>query len=198
MYFHEKDIISRYLEWLIEWFIDDIFAIWVGPKEILIEFLDSLSSKNDRIKLTHCIRASHFISWHVPLQRQHQCCNSLHFRSLLTSIYISIISSKYIYPFGAPWDGNLANQNAHSIVVILILNNNIIYWPRPEPKHLPEKTNVVSTGKTMEAFHFVGYVLINGHLFELDGLTLYPIDHGKASWSVLAFQYTGLEMKDEV
>jgi Ubiquitin carboxyl-terminal hydrolase, family 1 len=30
-----------------------------------------------------------------------------------------------------------------------------------------------------EAFHFVSYVLVNGHLFELDGLKPYPIDHGK-------------------
>lgn len=31
---------------------------------------------------------------------------------------------------------------------------------------------------TGEAFHFVSYVPINGHLFELDGLKPYPIDHG--------------------
>lgn len=29
-----------------------------------------------------------------------------------------------------------------------------------------------------EAFHFVSYVPIDGHLFELDGLKPYPIDHG--------------------
>lgn len=49
---------------------------------------------------------------------------------------------------------------------------------RPEPKLLPEKTNAVSTGRAMEAFHFVSYVPINGRLFELDGLKPYPIDHG--------------------
>lgn len=31
----------------------------------------------------------------------------------------------------------------------------------------------------MEAFHFVSYVPIKGRLFELDGLKVYPIDHGK-------------------
>ncbi|XP_036344787.1 ubiquitin carboxyl-terminal hydrolase calypso [Rhagoletis pomonella] len=37
----------------------------------------------------------------------------------------------------------------------------------------------VSTGRfTGEAFHFVSYVPISGHLFELDGLKPYPIDHG--------------------
>ncbi|CAD7011493.1 ubiquitin carboxyl-terminal hydrolase calypso [Ceratitis capitata] len=37
----------------------------------------------------------------------------------------------------------------------------------------------VSTGRfTGEAFHFVSYVPINGHLFELDGLKPFPIDHG--------------------
>lgn len=29
-----------------------------------------------------------------------------------------------------------------------------------------------------ETFHFVSYVPIKGHLFELDGLKRYPIDHG--------------------
>lgn len=51
-------------------------------------------------------------------------------------------------------------------------------FARPEPKLLPEKTNAVSTGRAMEAFHFVSYVPINGRLFELDGLKPYPIDHG--------------------
>ncbi|KAG5676580.1 hypothetical protein PVAND_006403 [Polypedilum vanderplanki] len=31
---------------------------------------------------------------------------------------------------------------------------------------------------TCEAFHFISFVPINGHLFELDGLKPYPMDHG--------------------
>lgn len=49
---------------------------------------------------------------------------------------------------------------------------------RSEPRHLPEKQQGIATTKTMEAFHFVSYVPINNHLFELDGLKPYPIDHG--------------------
>ncbi|KAK2118584.1 Ubiquitin carboxyl-terminal hydrolase bap1 [Saguinus oedipus] len=49
---------------------------------------------------------------------------------------------------------------------------------RPEPRHLPEKQNGLSAVRTMEAFHFVSYVSITGRLFELDGLKVYPIDHG--------------------
>lgn len=49
---------------------------------------------------------------------------------------------------------------------------------RPEPRHLPEKQQGISAVRTMETFHFVSYVPINGHLFELDGLKPYPIDHG--------------------
>ncbi|XP_012886244.1 PREDICTED: ubiquitin carboxyl-terminal hydrolase BAP1 isoform X2 [Dipodomys ordii] len=49
---------------------------------------------------------------------------------------------------------------------------------RPEPRHLPEKQNGLSAVRTMEAFHFVSYVPITGRLFELDGLKVYPIDHG--------------------
>ncbi|XP_037955424.1 ubiquitin carboxyl-terminal hydrolase calypso [Teleopsis dalmanni] len=38
----------------------------------------------------------------------------------------------------------------------------------------------VSTGRFTagEAFHFVSFVPINGHLFELDGLKPFPMDHG--------------------
>lgn len=49
---------------------------------------------------------------------------------------------------------------------------------RPEPRHPPEKQQGLSTVRTMEAFHYVSYVPINGRLFELDGLKPYPIDHG--------------------
>lgn len=52
-------------------------------------------------------------------------------------------------------------------------------FPRPEPRHLPEKQNGLSAVRTMEAFHFVSYVPITGRLFELDGLKVYPIDHGR-------------------
>uniref|UniRef100_A0A8B9NWP3 ubiquitinyl hydrolase 1 n=1 Tax=Apteryx owenii TaxID=8824 RepID=A0A8B9NWP3_APTOW len=41
--------------------------------------------------------------------------------------------------------------------------------------------NGISAVRTMEAFHFVSYVPIKGRLFELDGLKVYPIDHGKSS-----------------
>lgn len=54
-------------------------------------------------------------------------------------------------------------------------------FPRPEPRHLPEKQNGLSAVRTMEAFHFVSYVPITGRLFELDGLKVYPIDHGRHS-----------------
>lgn len=50
---------------------------------------------------------------------------------------------------------------------------------RKEASHLPEKQQGM-TVRTMEAFHFVSYVPIRGHLFELDGLKPYPIDHGKS------------------
>lgn len=54
-----------------------------------------------------------------------------------------------------------------------------VSFPRPEPRHLPEKQNGLSAVRTMEAFHFVSYVPITGRLFELDGLKVYPIDHGR-------------------
>lgn len=63
----------------------------------------------------------------------------------------------------------------------LMLNLTVRLSFRPEPKQLPEKQSGISTVRTMdsESFHFVSYVPINGHLFELDGLKPYPIDHGE-------------------
>ena len=60
MYHHEKDIVAQYSNYLTLYrrFIDDIFAIWDGPKDVLLEFLDALNSKTDRIKLTYCISDS--------------------------------------------------------------------------------------------------------------------------------------------
>ena len=51
------DYYSQYLK-LYKGFIDDIFAIWCGPKGTLLEFLNALNSKTDRIKLTYCISES--------------------------------------------------------------------------------------------------------------------------------------------
>ena len=60
MYYHEKDIVEQYSSYLTLYrrFIDDIFAIWVGPKDTLLEFLDALHNKTERIKLTYCISDS--------------------------------------------------------------------------------------------------------------------------------------------
>lgn len=42
-----------------------------------------------------------------------------------------------------------------------------------------DKSSGISTGRfTGEAFHFVSFVPIDGHLFELDGLKPFPMNHG--------------------
>lgn len=47
--------------------------------------------------------------------------------------------------------------------------------------------NAVQRGQSSDSFHFVSYVPINKHLFELDGLKKFPLDHGPVaegeSWS---------------
>ena len=60
MYYHEIDIVEYYSQYLTVYkrFIDDIFAIWCGPKGILLEFLGALNNKTDRIKLTYSISES--------------------------------------------------------------------------------------------------------------------------------------------
>lgn len=47
-------------------------------------------------------------------------------------------------------------------------------------RRLDKNNSGVSTGGrfTGEAFHFVSFVPINGHLFELDGLKPFPMNHG--------------------
>ncbi|XP_060803218.1 ubiquitin carboxyl-terminal hydrolase calypso [Amyelois transitella] len=53
----------------------------------------------------------------------------------------------------------------------------------PQARKKTDKNAGVSTGRfTGEAYHFVSFVPINGHLFELDGLKPYPTDHGP--WAI--------------
>ena len=60
MYYLEKDVVTQFSNHLLLYkqFIDDIFFVWKGPKENLLEFLSCLNSKNDRIKLTYVIDES--------------------------------------------------------------------------------------------------------------------------------------------
>ena len=50
----EKDIVKYYSEYLALYkrLIDDIFAIWCGPKDIFLEFWGALNNKTDRIILS--------------------------------------------------------------------------------------------------------------------------------------------------
>ena len=60
MYHHERDIIekhSRYIT-LKKRFIDDIFVIWDGPHENLLEFLNAINTKDEHIKITYEISES--------------------------------------------------------------------------------------------------------------------------------------------
>ena len=60
MFHHEKDIVEYYSQYLrlYKRFIDDIFAIWYGPKGTLLEFRDALNNESDRIKFTYYISDS--------------------------------------------------------------------------------------------------------------------------------------------
>ena len=53
-YYLEKDLVTQCSSNLLyERLMDDIFFIWKGPKNNLLDFLSFLNSKNDRIKLTY-------------------------------------------------------------------------------------------------------------------------------------------------
>ena len=60
MYYHERDIIEQYSRYLTLYkhFIDDLFIVWDGPKDKLLEFLCAINSKDERIKITYEISES--------------------------------------------------------------------------------------------------------------------------------------------
>ena len=95
MFHHEKDIVEYYAQYLtlLKRFIDDIFAIWCGPKGTLFEFLNALNSKTDRIKLTYCISESSISFLDLFLYRD-TSSNVLQFSTFLKPL------NKYLYiPF---------------------------------------------------------------------------------------------------
>lgn len=56
----------------------------------------------------------------------------------------------------------------------------------PEPNPLSESMSgkpngITSSARTLEAFHYTCYLPLHDHLFELDGLKPFPIDHGPLS-----------------
>jgi len=59
IYCHKRDIelYSRNLT-LYKCFINDIFVIWEGPRETLLEFLSAINTKDERIKITYEISDS--------------------------------------------------------------------------------------------------------------------------------------------
>ena len=48
---------SQYLQ-LYKRFIDDIIVVWTGPRGLLLEFINALNTKDDRIKITFDISDS--------------------------------------------------------------------------------------------------------------------------------------------
>ena len=90
MLHHEKDIVEYYAQYLMLYkrFIDDIFAIWCGPKGTLFEFLNALKSKLIGPNLLIVLARVAFLFWicfsiEIPLRT---CCNFQPFKSLLTNI----------------------------------------------------------------------------------------------------------------
>lgn len=49
---------------------------------------------------------------------------------------------------------------------------------RQAKRRSDKATGFTTSRSTAEAFHFVSFVPIDGHLFELDGLKPYPMNHG--------------------
>ena len=60
MYYHERDIIEKYSRYLplYKRFIDDIFVMGDGPHDYLLEFVNAINTKDERIKITYEISES--------------------------------------------------------------------------------------------------------------------------------------------
>ena len=92
MYYHERDIIALYSRnlTLYKRFIDDVFVIWEGPRDTLLEFLSAINTKDERIKITYEISDSKisFLDLLLFKDPANNTCNTLPFRNRLISIYI--------------------------------------------------------------------------------------------------------------
>ena len=92
MYYHEKSIaecFSQHLA-LYKCFIDDIFAIWVGTRNILLEFIDLFNTKDERIKITYKISQSS-ISFLDLLLYKDPACTTLQYSTFQKPL------NKYLY-----------------------------------------------------------------------------------------------------
>ena len=123
------------------------------------------------------------------------CCNSLHFRSLLTSICIYPLSCSTL----------LATKKLSSRVN---LSSMLEIAPPPSLswrlgissgsdcnrwlKQKPKRSGVYGTIVFKSTFNYshVRIKSITKYLPDAVSGCLFELDHGKASWSVLAFQYT--------
>ena len=132
---------SQYLK-LYKRFIDDIFAIWCGgPKSTLLEFLNALNSKTDRIKLTFCISESSIASlfWicfplEIPLRT---CCNFPLFKSLLTSIYTYHSSRFTLLAIRKPsLNGNLRGM-LETVLSLIYFMKREKFWKRLRVRGYP-------------------------------------------------------------
>jgi len=92
MYYHERDIIETYTRYLSLYkrFIDDIFVIWDGPRETLLEFLYAINTKDDRIKITYEISDSK-ISFLDLLLFKDTSCGTLQYSTFQKPL------NKYLY-----------------------------------------------------------------------------------------------------
>ena len=89
MYHHEKDIVDQYSSYLTLYrrFIDDIFAIWDGPKDtLLLSLLIVLAKVTFPFWIYFCIEISHLVY-----------CNFQLFRSL--SEQMSVYTFRFVSPF---------------------------------------------------------------------------------------------------
>ena len=95
MYCHERDIIELYAQHLTLYkrFIDDIFVIWDGAREILFEFLSAMNTKDERIKLKYEISDSKVSSLDLLLFKD-SACQTLQYSTFRKPL------NKYLYvPF---------------------------------------------------------------------------------------------------
>ena len=97
VYYHERDIIELCAQHLTLYkrFIDDVFVVWDGTREIILEFLSATNAKDERIQFTYEISGSK-ISFLDLLLFKDSVCQTLEYstfqKPLIKYLYITFES----------------------------------------------------------------------------------------------------------
>ena len=131
MYHHEREIIEQYglHSTLYKCFIDDVFIVWDGPKDKLLEFLCAFNSKDERIKIAYKISEYKICFLDLLLFRKDPSFNTLQYSTFQKPL------NKYLYiPFESFHPGS--NKSAFMKGELMHYARNSLTYSSFKEKHL--------------------------------------------------------------